>query len=187
MKALIDGPARASDGAADRTGVAEATDDPGWVIRSASESDFSRVQELWRQSDELHGRLRPDFFAAEPPLRSARELRELLGGRSGRLLVADAEGDVVGMLRVQIFDTPSEPFMARRRRGHVDELVVDEKFRRLGLGRALMDAAAHFCRERGAEQLVLTVWAGNDAAERFYRSLGYGEVSRVMSLDLRAR
>jgi ribosomal protein S18 acetylase RimI-like enzyme len=104
------------------------------------------------------------------------------------VLVAEAgEGagaTVIGVVLVRIFDTPDDPAMAQRRRGHVEALVVDEHHRRAGIGTALMDAAAAWARARGARELVLTVWDGNTAAEGFYRRLGYAVISRVMRRSL---
>ena len=47
-----------------------------------------------------------------------------------------------------------------------------------------MNAAAAWARERGAAEIVLTVWAGNAAAEAFYERLGYGVVSRALAKPL---
>ena len=47
-----------------------------------------------------------------------------------------------------------------------------------------MDEVARWARRQGAAELVLTVWAGNRAAEAFYERLGYGALSRVLSAKL---
>jgi ribosomal protein S18 acetylase RimI-like enzyme len=70
--------------------------------------------------------------------------------------------------------------MVPRRRAHVEALVVDERHRRAGVGTALMDAANSWARERGAVEILLTVWDGNAAAEAFYQRLGYRVVSRAL-------
>ena len=67
-----------------------------------------------------------------------------------------------------------------RRRAHVEALVVDERHRRAGIGTALMNAATDWARARGAVEIVLTVWAGNAAAEAFYGRLGYRIISRAL-------
>jgi ribosomal protein S18 acetylase RimI-like enzyme len=92
---------------------------------------------------------------------------------------------LLGAVFVRIYDTPADPAMVARRRAHVEALVVDEQHRRAGIGTALMNAAAAWARERGAEEVVLTVWAGNLAAEAFYDRLGYGVVSRALSKPIR--
>ena len=47
-----------------------------------------------------------------------------------------------------------------------------------------MAAATEWARTQGATQLLLTVWAGNDDAERFYAALGYRTISQVLGTDL---
>jgi len=103
-------------------------------------------------------------------------------------LVAEADGagdwgagSLRGAVLVRIYDTPADPAMVPRRRAHVEALVVDRHHRRAGIGTALMDAAAAWALERGATEVVLTVWAGNTAAEAFYERLGYGVVSRALA------
>jgi ribosomal protein S18 acetylase RimI-like enzyme len=110
-------------------------------------------------------------------------------------LVADGETDVTaaspggaseeaplrGAVLVRVYDTPADPTMVPRRRAHVEALVVDRPHRRAGIGTALMGAAAAWALERGAVEVVLTVWAGNVGAEAFYQQLGYAVVSRALS------
>ena len=95
-----------------------------------------------------------------------------------------AAATIAGAVSVRIYDTPLDPQMVPQRRGYVDGLVVASAHRRLGVGRRLMDAAATWAKGQGAEQLVLTVWAGNAAARAFYQSLGYGLLSEVMNKPL---
>jgi ribosomal protein S18 acetylase RimI-like enzyme len=145
------------------------------------------VQGLWRQSDELHAKLAPGYFrprgvATPSPGQSD-------GDPYITTLVAEGEAamgtaPLRGAVLVRIYDTPADPTMVPRRRAHVEALVVDRLHRRAGIGTALMSAAAAWARERGATELVLTVWAGNLAAEAFYERLGYGVVSRALAKPL---
>ena len=103
------------------------------------------------------------------------------GGRAPR---PGAGPPVIGAVLVRVYDTPSDPTMVPRRRAHVEALVVDEAHRRAGVGSALMEAATAWARERGAVEVVLTVWAGNQAAESFYERLGYRLVSRALARSI---
>jgi ribosomal protein S18 acetylase RimI-like enzyme len=155
------------------------------MIRRARHDDWDAVRELWRELDQLHAALAPDYF--RPSARAAHEWRQLLAASDGVVLVdadADANATVTGAVSVRIYDTPPDPAMVARRRGHVEMLVVGRAHRRRGVGRALMDRAAAWAREQGAAELVLTVWAGNGEAEAFYERLGYRELSRVLHRPL---
>jgi ribosomal protein S18 acetylase RimI-like enzyme len=98
------------------------------------------------------------------------------GGGVGRV--------ITGAVSLRVFDTPSDPQMVPQRRGHIDGLVVAAGHRRRGIGRHLMEAASAWAKSEGAEQLVLTVWAGNAAARAFYDGLGYGLLSEVLTKSL---
>jgi ribosomal protein S18 acetylase RimI-like enzyme len=155
------------------------------VVRRARESDRAALDALWRSVDELHAELLPGYFRrARSPARPDSIVEEALDSRDQTLLVAEIEGEVVGLVHVEIYDTPPLPVMVPRRRAHIEDIVVHKSQQRSGVGKRLMEEAAHWAREQGATQVVLTVWRGNAAAQKFYESLGYKEVSRVLEWDL---
>jgi ribosomal protein S18 acetylase RimI-like enzyme len=43
-----------------------------------------------------------------------------------------------------------------------------------------MNAVTTWARDRGAEEVVLTVWSGNEAAAAFYQRLGYRRISQAL-------
>lgn len=153
-------------------------------MRPAQASDREAIVALWEEVEALHARLQPKFFRGG--VRGERpELRRALAGRDQVLLVAvDAAGQVRGLSRVQIYETPPAPIMVAVRRGHIEEMVVSRRFRRTGCGRALTLASAEWARRRGARQLLLTVWAGNAAAERFYAAMGFSRITQVLGTEL---
>jgi ribosomal protein S18 acetylase RimI-like enzyme len=143
------------------------------------------LQTLWRQSDELHAALAPGYF--RPRGIEAPGPNHADDDPHVATLVAHADADghaLRGAVQVRIYDTPADPVMVPRRRAHVEAIVVDRRHRRGGIGTALMNAAAAWARERGAAEVVLTVWAGNAAAEAFYERLGYGVVSSALAKSL---
>ncbi|HEX9103443.1 MAG TPA: GNAT family N-acetyltransferase, partial [Polyangia bacterium] len=135
-------------------------------------------------------RLSPGFFrhpeAGRGRQRASDALRDTAeSGHETILVAADAKGGAVGgACHVQIYDTPVGHAMVSQRRGHIETLIVARAQRRRGIGRALMAAATEWARAQGAHQLLLTVWAGNDDAERFYAALGYRTISQVLGTDL---
>lgn len=155
------------------------------TIRLALPADLPRLAALWRQLDQRHAELQPAFFQPAPP--REQELREMLGDAHALLLAADVGGQLVGGVSARLFDTPNDPGMVRCRRLYADRLVVAAEHRGRGIGRRLMRALEAQGRARGAEQLVLTVWAGNEAALRFYQREGLVEVGRVMARELSPR
>jgi ribosomal protein S18 acetylase RimI-like enzyme len=145
---------------------------------------------LWQENDALHARMQPDFFRRptrdEAGERANVALRQALGAAHDAILVAaEASGGAVrGLCHVRVYDTPRAGELVAERRGHVENLIVAATHRRRGGGRALVEAAAAWARKKGARQLLLTVWSGNEGAERFYAALGYARVSQVLGTRL---
>jgi GNAT superfamily N-acetyltransferase len=152
-------------------------------------SDHARIAPLVGEAEALHARLSPAFFAV-PNLaglgaRVEELMRAALPARDQVLLVAeDGRRDLCGFLHACLYDTPARAELVAARRCHIDSLVVAPSRRRKGCGRALVDAVRAWAKERGATQLMLTVWAGNTDAERFYSALGLEPVSQVLGAAL---
>jgi ribosomal protein S18 acetylase RimI-like enzyme len=160
-----------------------------WRVRAAGDDDLDALTRLWNEADALHAKLSPGFFRRADPARGRQRavetLRDVEESRHETILVAcDERGAVHGALHVQVYDTPLALTMVPERRGHIETLIVARTRRRRGCGRALMTAATRWAREQGASQLLLTVWDGNDDAQRFYAALGYRTISQVLGTDL---
>lgn len=165
-------------------------------LRRASMDDYEPLMALAAEADELHARLMPGYF--KRPTRPARTRAELsrvlaaldeiiyvLGGAPGGAgATGGSAAELVGMVHVQLYDTPPGPALVQRRRAHVDNIVVAARHRRRGHGRELIEAASQWARAKGAEELLLTVWSGNADAERFYERLGFGRISSVLGRAL---
>lgn len=120
----------------------------------------------------------PDGIRAE-----LSELEEQDG--SGFLLVADAEGIIVGLASAGLSPAPngglnfySGPIM------HIGDVVVTEAARRQGVGRRLMEELERRARERGAATIMLSLHVGNEAAQALYTSCGYRFTDVNMRKDL---
>lgn len=61
---------------------------------------------------------------------------------------------------------------------HVNNVASHQDYRRIGIGRSLMEAAIDEARRRGVVQVILEVRASNESAQLLYRSLGFGFVGR---------
>jgi ribosomal protein S18 acetylase RimI-like enzyme len=153
-------------------------------VRRARRDDWADVRDLFREADDLHAKLAPDYFRSAP--RDDAEWQRLLDEDNGAVFVGlPAEtGGAVAVLVARIYDTPDNPMMVPRRRLHVETVVVCCKHRRRGIGRRLMDDAAAWGRSHGAVEVVLTTWVGNAVAEAFYERLGYRVLSRVLYAPL---
>ena len=55
---------------------------------------------------------------------------------------------------------------------HLDDLCVDEKYRRQGIGEALYNKVVEVAKENDCHEITLNAWPGNEAALKFYEKMG---------------
>lgn len=61
---------------------------------------------------------------------------------------------------------------------HVNNVASHRDYRRMGVGRSLMEAAVDEAKFRGVAHVLLEVRASNEAALRMYKNLGFSLVGR---------
>ena len=61
---------------------------------------------------------------------------------------------------------------------HVNNVASHQDYRRIGIGRSLMEAAIDEAGRRGVAHVILEVRASNEAAQLLYIDLGFGFVGR---------
>ncbi|MBL8587151.1 MAG: GNAT family N-acetyltransferase [Methylobacteriaceae bacterium] len=94
----------------------------------------------------------------------ARQWRDwLAAGRDGLFVAEDADGAIIGVLRVMA----AEGTAAEGAASEIDLLHVPAPFRRRGAGRALLGAAAGWAGQTCPGPVGLWVLHGNDRAARF--------------------
>jgi len=128
------------------------------VVRPMRPSDLEAVRALFEQ-----------LGYPSTPEQLARRYDRLARAPDYQLLVAEDEhGEVVGTVSVHGHHTLESPSLAE-----VDGLVVDERRRRSGIGRALMRAAEAWAVRQGYTELFLRTNVTRTDTHRFYRGIGY--------------
>jgi len=99
---------------------------------------------------------------------SLAQLHEVVSAPGTTLLVArDATGDVVGMLTLVVYPTPSKLLSL------IEDVVVDKPSRGQGFGEALVAEALRLAGDLGASQTDLLSHDRRAAAIRLYQRAGF--------------
>ena len=147
---------------------------PSVTVRPATEADLPAMLSLWFSLRAV----RRDGVASRgckepsPAVVTGAEdrLREVIHSPKCRIVVAEHEGDVVGMAMLsdtfigQLMEMPAV---------QLTHLVVAEGQRRRGVGRALLSGAVAWAEEVGADEIVANVLPSLREANRFYARLGF--------------
>ncbi len=96
-------------------------------------------------------------------------LQERFQNRDSTVFIASDCDRVVGFIQLY----PSFSSVSMKRVWILNDLFVDESYRKQGIAKLLMSAAEQFARETGAVRLALSTQISNVVAKSLYESLGY--------------
>ena len=112
-------------------------------------------------------RLLRQLAATLPPFDEERLGRIVAAPDTHLLLAETADGRIVGMLSVALYDVPSG------RKAWIEDVVVDAAARGAGVGERLVREALTLARREGAVKVLLTSNAVRQAAHRLYERVGF--------------
>ena len=138
-------------------------------IRRAKEEDAEAIGRILFEVHAVHHAIRPDLFLEGKRKYDEAEMKALI--QRTPVLVAEDGGEVIGYAVCYLEETKGSS-MAAHKTLYLDDLCVDEKSRKQGVGRKLFAAVEALARELNCYDLTLNVWEGNDAARAFYDNLG---------------
>ena len=131
------------------------------IVRTAGRGDAGAIAALTAQLG---------YDEAEDEIR--KRIEEIRGQGNGEIYVAVVPPDVVvGWIQVFALLLLELPPLAE-----VGGIIVDARYRRIGVGRSLIEAAELWARQNGLATLRLRNLQRSDERE-FYRRLGYREVA----------
>ncbi|WP_409305987.1 GNAT family N-acetyltransferase [Peribacillus sp. SCS-155] len=96
------------------------------------------------------------------------------------LFIAEIDHDIAGSIQLQLCKKQNGSH-----RAEIAKLMTSPKYRRMGIGRALMNKAEERAKEEGIRLLVLDTREG-DPSNHLYRSIGFIEAGRIPGYALSA-
>lgn len=148
------------------------------IIRNMNENDYAEFDTLMAKLHGLHVTARPDVFLPVPHIYSEDVFRnEILNSETHFALCAVSDGKIVGICTAE---KRFRSMMKNMKTVYIDDIFVDEGFRRRGIAKMLADKITSEAKTFGAERIDLTVWEFNDEARGFYEALGFTTMRRVL-------
>lgn len=138
------------------------------VVRDARVTDDVAIAALCEQLG----------YPVAPGVMPAR-LDRLARDANAQVFVAALDTRVVGLETVHVRYTLNHEAPIAQ----ITLLVVDESTRGIGAGRALVEAAERFARDRGAKRIVVTTALHRAGAHAFYERVGYAHTGRRYGKD----
>ena len=113
-------------------------------------------------------RLLPQLSKSARPI-NGEQFKRLVESESTRLFFAKEGTDVLGMLSLVVFPIPTGV------KAWIEDVVVDQKARGKGVGKALMNKALVEAGNLGTKSIDLTSRPSREAANKLYQAIGYQE------------
>ena len=152
-------------------------------IRQYTIADIPRIIDLLHQVNMVHHRLRPDLFKAHTTKYSEQELAAMISDAGKPIFVYDDDG-VQGYAFCQINEVKDDRLMQDCKTLYIDDICVDENVRGRHIGTALFEFVRAYAQSIGCHNITLNVWAGNEAAIRFYHKMGMLPLKTGMEIVL---
>jgi N-acetylglutamate synthase-like GNAT family acetyltransferase len=131
-------------------------------VRKATEQDIPRILELYEELTEEKQTISSNTVY--------RVFKEIVAMPNQEFLVAEKDDYVVGSLFLQVIPNLSHgahPWAI------LENMIVDGRYRRQGIGRLLLEYALYRSREAGCYKVQLLSNKKRHEAHIFYRSLGF--------------
>lgn len=154
------------------------------MIRIANLKDKSATNKLRAQVHMLHANARPDMFRNEFCAELADRFDYYIETSEYSVAVCERENTIVGFVVMKVVSLQESPYSNCRNYMLVEELGVDEHYRRNGVGAQLIDFVKNYARSIGLKRVQLDAWAFNYAAIDFYESQGFSVYRKYMELKL---
>lgn len=142
-------------------------------IRHALQKDIQRIKELLFQVNLIHHHGRPDIFKYGTEKYNEEQLKEILENEETPIFVAtNDEDEVMAYAFCIIQQHKNNNILTDIKTLYIDDLCVDEKYRRKHLGTALLNYVFDYAKQIGCYNVTLNVWNLNQDALNFYKHNG---------------
>lgn len=151
----------------------------GLLIREGTENDIKEMDILMYEGDEHHRVNLPNKFKKSEESREE-FIKSKLDDEEANIFVCEYKRNIVGLIITRVMDTPNISIFKPRQFGWIENLIVKDSRRGLGIGKRLMDEAEAWLKSKGIEEIELNVYNFNKGALALYEKLGYIDLSKRM-------
>ena len=155
------------------------------MIRKANQNDIPSLLRLLSQVLSIHANGRPDIFKSGTTKYTNDELLSILENDTTPIFVAtDETGAVRGYAFCQRIEIKSDNILQDLSYMYIDDLCVDEHYRRTGIGAALYEYVVEQAKALGCHSIRLNVWNLNQSALHFYEKHGLQALKTTMEYKI---
>lgn len=150
-------------------------------IKEATKEDIEQIISLLQQVSELHYINRTDIFRRKSKNDIKEYTIEILENNEKKIIVAiDEMLKIYGVLIFKVKEVKCHINLKSSRILWIEEICVDEKCRKNGIGKMLMLEAENVAEKLNCKRIELNCWEFNETAIKFYEEIGMETQRRIM-------
>lgn len=144
-------------------------------IRDAKKEDLSNnLLDLYIQGFRYHYNARPDVFGNKTDEQLENDLLNELN-KLNFLILEDST--IKGYIAYHIKDKHDRILW-------IDQLVIDEKYRKQGYGKELVNKLKEIAKNKKCKKVELNCWSFNQDAKKMYMHIGFVEQKTTLEIDI---
>ena len=153
-------------------------------VRFACENELDRINKLRKQVNDLHVEGKPDVFKPGFSEELENYLYVIWKDPEQKIVVVEQNDIICGFAVLRHITKKETPFMVERDFLDIDELCVDEAYRRKGAATKMVAFIKEYAAKKGYRRIELNMWEFNQGALAFYESVGFQTYRRYMECDI---
>lgn len=153
------------------------------IIRNAVSDDCERIRPLQKEIAQLHHCGRPDLFRTEPRYFTQADFDARLADPQHTVLIAEDGNKMVGYVFAWVQKIRNHPTYHDFDVFYIDDICVEKAHHRKGIGRMLFEVCKEKANKLKCQRIELGVYAFNENAIAFYKSMGMTE--RMIRMECR--
>ncbi len=147
-------------------------------VRKADSNDLSNIIDLWYEMMVFHVNVN-DIYRLKDNAKTIYQsyIEESMKDKKKAIFVCEKQNKVVGYIFAEINSLP--PVYCEGVTGVITEIGVNERERKQGIGKLLLDKAEEWFKEQGIYRAECTVSIDNHLAQSFWKKnnyTGYNEI-----------
>ncbi|MBR3969468.1 MAG: GNAT family N-acetyltransferase [Ruminococcus sp.] len=152
------------------------------MIRKAKMSDIPQLAEIYKQLHSIHCEIRSDYYKMPSEDFFTTDMEKLLNSEEITVIVSECNSEIAGYTLIYFIEK-GEPVNYNLRKCHIEQLAVNEKYRRKGIGTGLITYIKKLAAEKECQSVELGVWCENNNAVEFYSEMGF--VPRTYTMEMK--
>ena len=154
-------------------------------IREGKIDDIEQIVVILEQIAKMHYNNRPEIFKEKTKNEIKKNAIEMLNDEDRKVIVAiDEELKIYGLIVYRIKEVKGHINLNDSKVLWVEELGVDERYRKNGIGKMLMNKVEEDAKKLDCKRIELNCWNFNENAIGFYERFGMKTQRRIMEKEI---